>query len=64
MKKNKITEHTAIHCMASILIRLIYDVLKENAPFDNEKYKSLLRRYKDKKPEKIQPSLERELPRK
>ena len=53
MKKNKISRHEAIHCIGAILSYLLYDVLEGGTVFDIEKYKLLLRRYKDKKPDKI-----------
>jgi hypothetical protein len=60
MKKNKISRHEAIHCIATIFTYVAHDVFKGIAEFDMEKYKSLLKRYKDKKPDKIPSSLERE----
>jgi hypothetical protein len=60
MKKNKISRHERIHCMANILIYVMHDVLKGVAAFDLERYNSLLRRYKEKKPDKIAAALERE----
>jgi hypothetical protein len=60
MTRNKISRHETIHCMANILVYLGGDVFKGIAPFDLEKYKSFLKRYKGKKPDKIYSSLERE----
>ncbi len=60
MKKNKISRHETIHCIVNILIYLAYDVFKGIAAFNMEEYKSLLKRYKNKKPDKIQSSLVRE----
>lgn len=61
MKKNKIPRHERIHCMANILIYLMHDVLRGTSEFDLERYKSLLRRYKEKKPDKIAAALEKEI---
>jgi len=60
MKKRKISRHEAIHCIGAILSCLLYDVFEGIAAFDLEKYKSLLRRYKDKRPDKIMSSLDTE----
>jgi hypothetical protein len=46
--------------MANIPIYVMHDVLKGVDAFDLERYKSLLRRYKEKKPDKIAAALERE----
>lgn len=47
--------------MANILISLMHDDLRGKSGLDLEGYKSLLRRYKKKKPDKIAAALEREL---
>ena len=60
MKKNKISKHEIIHLTGFIFSHLLFEVFKKQAPFDNQRYKSLLRRCKDRKPHMIKPFLERE----
>jgi hypothetical protein len=60
MRNNKVSRHETIHSIATIFSFLLHKVLKDPSEFDLEKYKSLLRRFKNKKPEKIMPALERE----
>jgi len=59
MRQNKVSRHEAIHCIATIFSYLLYGVLKEEHPFDLEKYRSLLKRLKNKKPDKIIPALDK-----
>jgi len=44
-----------------ILLYVLDQDFKGDKPFNLELYRSILKRYKNKKPEKIQASLEREL---
>lgn len=60
MKTNKVSKHDTIHLIAMIFSPLLLDTMKREVSFDDKKYRSLLRRYKDKKPHKIKSSLERE----
>lgn len=60
MRQNRVSRHEAIHCIANILVYLLPDVLQGIAPFDIEKYRLLLKKLKNKKPEKLMPALERE----
>jgi hypothetical protein len=60
MRQHKVARHEAIHSIANILVYLLPDVLKGIAPFDIEKYRSLLKKLKNKKPEKLMPALEKE----
>jgi hypothetical protein len=60
MRQNKVSRHEAIHCTATILSFLLHDVLRDSAAFDLEKYRSLLKKYKNKKPEKLMHALEKE----
>ena len=53
MLKKKCPRHEVIHLLGAIFIRFLYRVLKYNEPFDNEQYKFLLRKYKNRKPKKI-----------
>jgi hypothetical protein len=59
MKKNKISRHETIHCMATIRTYSMHYVFEGIAEFAMEKYKSLLKRHKDNKPDKISSSLKR-----
>jgi hypothetical protein len=59
MRKKKVSRHDTIHLIAAILTPLIVSTLQGIA-FDLEQYKSLLKRAKAKKPEKIMDWLERE----
>jgi hypothetical protein len=60
MRKNKVSRHESIHCIGTIFSYLLFDVLAGTAEFDMEKYRSLLKRYKNKKPEKLVNALEEE----
>lgn len=61
MRKMKSSHHDTVHLIAAMLAPLIFSVIKEKKPPDLEKYKSLLKKHKGRKPEKIFASLEREL---
>ena len=60
MLKKKSPRHEVIHLLGAIFIRFFYRVLKYNEPFDNEQYKFLLRKYKNRKPQKIWDLLQEE----
>jgi hypothetical protein len=53
MRKKKCSHHETLHLLATIFSYLLFDVLKDQVPFDLERYKSLLSQYKNKKPEKV-----------
>jgi len=59
MRKKKVSRHDTIHLIGAILAPLVVSTLQGRA-FDLEQYKSLLKRAKAKKPEKIMEWLERE----
>jgi hypothetical protein len=59
MRKKKVSRHDTIHLIGAILTTLVVSTLQGRA-FDLEQYKSLLKRAKAKKPEKIMEWLERE----
>jgi len=59
MRKKKVSRHDTIHLIGAILTPLVVSSLQGRA-FDLEQYKSLLKRGKAKKPEKIMEWLERE----
>jgi hypothetical protein len=58
MLKKKCSHHEAIHLVATIFSYLLFYVLKDQVPFDLERYKSLLKKYKNQKPEKVYELLE------
>jgi hypothetical protein len=60
MRKKKVSRHDAIHLIGAILTPLVVSSLQGRRAFDLEQYKSLLKRGKAKKPEKIMDWLERE----
>ena len=57
MRKNKISHHDTIHYIAAILAPLMFHMMRQRKEFDRDKYKSLLRKYKDKRPGKIYESM-------
>jgi hypothetical protein len=61
MRRKKVNHHETIHLIANIFAPLMFQVLKRQESFDNELYKQLLKKYKDKKPEKIYPAIGKEL---
>jgi len=60
MRKKKVSRHDTIHLIGAILAPLVVSTLLGRRAFDLEQYKSLLKRAKAKKPEKIMEWLERE----
>ena len=53
MRKKKCSHHDSIHLIGAILVPLMFDTMKNKAPFDNDRYVSMLKKYKSRKPEKI-----------
>jgi tetratricopeptide (TPR) repeat protein len=53
MLRNKCSRHEAIHLLNIILIKFIFQTLKENKPFPLESYQKLLKEYKSRNPKKI-----------
>ncbi len=53
MLEKKIDRHESIHLVGCILAHFMYDVMVEHKPFDHEGYKSILKKYKGKKPASI-----------
>jgi hypothetical protein len=53
MRKKKCSHHDTIHLIAAILVPLMFDTMKNKAPFDNDRYVSMLKKYKSRKPDKI-----------
>lgn len=60
MLKKKCPRHEVIHLLGAIFSQLLYRVLKYKEPFDNERYKFLLKKYKKRKPHKVWELLENE----
>lgn len=60
MRKRKCPRHEVIHLLGAIFVRFLYRVLKYNESFDNERYKFLLKKYKNRKPQKVWELLENE----
>jgi hypothetical protein len=53
MRNKKCTHHETIHLIAAILTPLMFQVMKERRPFDIDGYRSLLKKYKTRNPDKI-----------
>lgn len=53
MRKKKCSHHDTIHLIGAILVPLIFDTMKNKAPFNNDRYVSMLKKYKSRKPDKI-----------
>ena len=58
MRRKKISRHDVIHLIGSILSFFMYDCLKESKEFDLQRYKSLLKKYKNRSSDKIASLLE------
>ncbi len=65
MRRKKYSHHDTIHFIGQILVCLIFDVMKHKRPFNNELYCKLLKKYKNRNPEKLMDQLENDplLPR-
>ncbi|MFC1856549.1 DUF1841 family protein [Thermodesulfobacteriota bacterium] len=53
MRKKKCSHHDTIHLIAAILVPFMFDTMKNKTPFDNDRYVSMLKKYKSRKPDKI-----------
>ncbi|MCK4485618.1 MAG: DUF1841 family protein [Desulfobacterales bacterium] len=60
MRKKKVSHHDTVHLVDAILAPLVLNTLQQRRAFDLEKYKSLLKKCKGKKPEKIMEWLDRD----
>jgi PHD/YefM family antitoxin component YafN of YafNO toxin-antitoxin module len=60
MRKKKYSHHDAIHLVGSILAPMIFGVLQKGSNFNGELYAALLKKYKNRRPEKIMNLLEDE----
>lgn len=61
MMKKKCTRHDALHLIANILFPMVFQVLRTKKPFDLERYRTLLQKMKNRKPEEIADLVEAEL---
>ncbi len=61
MRRKKYSHHDTVHLIASILAPLIIVALQKGKAPDMGRYRVLLKKYKDKKPDKIWSSLDRDL---
>ena len=53
MLRNKCGRHEAIHLLNIILVKFIFQILKEKKPFPLETYRKILKEYKFRNPKKI-----------
>ena len=58
MLRKKCSRHEAIHLLNIILVKFIFQILKEKKPFPLESYRKILKEYKSRRPEKIDQLLE------
>jgi len=61
MRKKKASHHDTIHLIAAIMTPLMLEVMQKLKEYDEDKYVSLLKKYKTKRPDKILESLEKSL---
>lgn len=60
LRKKKLSHHEALHLLMAIMAPLIFKVVRSHDAFDEGYYVRLLRKYMEKKPEKIWKALEQE----
>jgi tetratricopeptide (TPR) repeat protein len=53
MLRNKCSRHEAIHLFNIILVKFIFQTLKEKMPFPLDSYRKILKEYKSRNPKKI-----------
>jgi len=53
MLRNKCNRHEAIHLLNIILVKFIFQILKDKVPFPLDKYRKILKEYKSRNPKKI-----------
>lgn len=61
IRKKKVSHHDTIHLIGAILAPLMFKVMQDRKEFDLDKYVSLLKKYKNKRPDKIYESMEKDL---
>jgi hypothetical protein len=60
MRSRKAPRHDIMHLIGAILAPLMFGVLQGQRPFDLDRYTALLKKYKNRNPDKIWNALERE----
>jgi len=60
MRKKKYPHHDTIHLIGAILAPFVFGTLQNKTPADMKKYRSILKKYKDRKPERIWALLEKD----
>jgi hypothetical protein len=60
MQKKGCSSHDAIHLIGAILAPMIFEVVRDQEPFDLDTYVYLLRKYKTRKPNRILDLLDKE----
>ena len=60
IRKKKYSHHETIHFVGQILICMLFDVMKYQKPYDLVTYRKLLKKYKNRNPEKLMDLLENE----
>jgi len=53
MLRKKCNRHEAVHLLSTILVKFIFQILKENKPFPLETYRRTLKELKSRNPKKI-----------
>ena len=60
LRKKRISHHDTIHYIAAILAPLMLHAMRQRKEFNLDMYKSLLKRYKNKRPSKIYDSMKKD----
>jgi hypothetical protein len=60
MRNKKVSHHDAVHLISAMLTPLMFSIFKEKQEFDLDLYKSLLKRCKNKRPDRIPEFIDRE----
>jgi hypothetical protein len=60
MRNKKYPHHDTIHLIGAILAPFFFEIIQTKEPFDQNRYISLLKKYKSRKPEKIWSLIESE----
>ncbi len=60
LRKKKCSRHEIVHMIGMIFAPMMFDVLKQKQPFDNDVYKSVLKKLKGRKPDRIMKMLDEE----
>ena len=60
MRQKKCSHHDTLHLIGMMLAPFMFNTLKENVPFDLDSYSKVLKKYKNRNPERIPDLLESE----